>query len=411
VPTEEGLFSRLIKHRTERHRHLENFLSEILREFLNCLVKTNWRLHRHFVEDLLLKGCSGSPERVIQQISTARHNLVWHSQQTIHLGRRRGLLDLVLSAKSGSPLLIVENKVNAPLGVAAEPEDDDEDDDTNSTAKLDQLHFYGNWLVGKNRNGGLVYLTYATKTLPDYDRENYGVQTCGVARWVSIPEWLSTNRSTIPDLPQYLGDQLQAFLKSEGIMSLEREDVELLNQLFAARIDESNRINAAERTLVEALQAVKKSTAKNFKWLTPRYDWGALVSYAEFQEEETYIGLTVGFTSAPNPAWIPAGQHGLLAFAAVQVRNRETYDRLNPQLTRWGNGEPHDQEQDWWWYASRPVEELRRCPQGFTQAFAEWGRGQVEAAKERVETAMRNAPPRQQRKAKSPKRKPSRKRR
>ena len=417
MSAQEDLFSRLVKHRfSERQRHVENFLSEILREFLNSLVRANARLHRLFVKELLLADCAGPTERLVRQIATARGQLDWKSQYSISSGQRRGQLDLVLfNTRSGLPLLVVEDKVNASPGVAAgESDDDDEEEDNEASEnkKLDQLPFYGRWLQLRNRAGGLVYLTYATKRLPDFDQIGHGVRICGVALWVRIAEWLSTTGTTIKaPLALYLGKQLRAFLEGEGILQMEPDDVKLLERFFRSRaklVGNKNRLEAAEAILVEALKKAKRElTTNELEWKMPRYHWGALVCSGELSKEPL-IRLDYGFTSDTNGAWISAGKGGLVALVAVVVDSPETFDRLSMQLKQWGTEVPQDEADDWpFWYASCSVEELRRSHHGFTQAFVEWVRSKTTSARELVRAAMRNNRPRLKRRAKSLKRKPS----
>lgn len=416
MSAQEDLFSRLLKHRSnERQRHVENFLSEILKEFLNSLVKASPQLHQCFIKELLLADCSRPTDRLVQQIATACAQLDWKSQYPISIRQRRGWLDLVLfDTRSRLPLLVVEDKVNAPPGIFDESEDDDEEDEASEIKKLDQLPFYGSWLRSQNCAGGLVYLTHATKRLPNFDHAGRGVRICGVALWVRIAEWLSTTGKTIKaPVAQYLGEQLRAFLEGEGILQMESQDVTLLEQFFAGRIKlvgNDNRLEPAEATLIEALKAAKgQLTTNDFKWKEPKYDWGALVCSGELSKEPL-IRLTYGFTSNINRAWLTAGQGGLVALVAVVVDSRETFDRLNAQLKLWGIGVC---EQDgWpWWYASCSVEELRGLRQGFTRAFVKWVGDKITSARELVKAAKRNDPPRQKRRAKSLKQKPPGKRR
>lgn len=105
----DDLFSRLIKNRsTDRQRHVENFLSELLREFLNRLAVSNPASHLAFVRDTLLADCSGDAGDVTKQLSRAVRSLEWQSQYPITQRRKPDLVLLVGSKQR--PLLIVKTR-------------------------------------------------------------------------------------------------------------------------------------------------------------------------------------------------------------------------------------------------------------------------------------------------------------
>jgi hypothetical protein len=376
VPSEE-LFPRLIKHRTTRQRHVENFLTEVLAEFLNVAVKAEPGLHLRFIREVLLADCKSVD--LLGQIEAARHTLVWKTQHMIDWEKSKRPLDLVLFDKpDGRPLLVVENKVNAPIGKATESSDESEQDDDEGP---NQLSEYGGWLSSKNPNAGLVLLTYATRELPDFKNEDYGVKTCAVSLWVQAAEWLLDDRiKTHHPIVQYLRKQLRAFLESEGIVQIERKDIDLLGQFFTMRLGlgQENRLDDAEGTLTEILN----STRRRLKGRAPRYDYGALLCYRP-ASEESGISLGWGFTSARNLQWFPHNEgRGLVACVVALLDDDEKLllvNDLNKQLKTWGKEGYNDSSYPSW-YTTCSANALLKDTHGFTKAFENWVEEKIDQA-------------------------------
>lgn len=384
MPTQSDLFARLFKYRTsDRQRHVENFLTEILRELLNRLVAAQPSVHLAFVRDLLLADCAEKPDRLLTQIEAAGSTLCWESQWPISHNGSPMRPDLVLF-DGNRPLLVVEDKVNARLGKANGRSDVDEDNgDNNEREATNQLQSYGRWLRRKNCAGGLVYLTHAVATLPVFENENYGVKICAIAQWIQVREWLSSKLKTNNPVVHYLAEQLRAFLESEGIRQMEQRDIDLLEKFFRQRAkltDPEDRLQSSEDSLVEAMKAARQGLkADGLAWGQPKYSWAALLCWGNKQGLD--LLLSFGFTHGTNKGWSPdrrpSDNEGLkrelLAFVGVGMQDRES--PFLPQLRNWGN---EKDEGEWLWFINyRRATDLLNEPGGFTPAFVSWVRGEL----------------------------------
>lgn len=377
MPTQSDLFPRLIKYRTsDRQRHVENFLTEVLREFLNRLVAAQPSVHLAFIRCLLLADCAENPERLLTQIKAKGSKLRWESQWRInHMGSQRRP-DLVLF-DGNRPLLVVENKVNAPLGKGkGRPNVDEDNDDNDEREAINQLQGYGRWLEGENPDGGLVYLTHAVATLPKFENESYGVKTCAIAQWIQVREWLSTSLNANDAIVRYLAEQLRVFLESEGIRQMNPEDIFGLNELMAtlAGITNGQEMDRLDSLFAAMRAARQRLRSDGLTWSQPKFEWAALLCWGKKRRLD--LSLTFGFTHGTNMAWSPDNeqlQPELLAFVGVGLQDRES--PFLPQLEAWGNEKDED---DWLWFLNfRSATDLLNEPVGFTPAFVSWVRGEL----------------------------------
>jgi hypothetical protein len=204
----EGLLPRLLKYASsDGQRRKEKFLTEVLTEFLNVLSRREPNLHRRFVGDVLLADCTCKDPKVLRQIETANVS-GWKSQWGIDWRKSQNppTPDLILFEKPDAvgklkPLIVIENKLGAPLG-------------------KNQLPTYGKWLKSKNPDGALVFLTHATEPPNDYYKGDYGVKTRAISLWVRVTEWLADKRIRSGPIVKYLRNSSLELLRSEGIVQM-----------------------------------------------------------------------------------------------------------------------------------------------------------------------------------------------
>lgn len=393
--SEEDLFSRLIKHRTTRQRHVENFLTEILAEFLNRLGAKHRDLHREFILKLLLANCE-RPTQILRFKAQIATHIVWKSQHPVDWGGQVKWADLVLLV-GRRPLMVVESKVNAPIGVLPSDQDEGEEEDRE---KVNQLHVYGKWLCRKNPQGALVFLTYAAEDPPNFRDGDYGVKTRSICRWVRVTEWLSRKSARINDpVVKYLSEQIGAFLKRESISQMEKKDVELLGKFFNQRIklddlDEQNnsRLDNGEKALFEVAGATKKKLAGE----KPTYEYGALLCSRSVSGAEGFR-LKWGFTSGNNENWFAADEKpGLVACAIIVFDVGEgtgLSSKLGKKLSQWGTKTVHDDNYPCW-YKIVSASTLLNDQKGFSRAFEEWTFREIMKAEKLLLAAAKQSPKR-----------------
>lgn len=400
----KGLLPRLMKYASsDGQRRVENFLTEVLAEFLNVLAENEPALHKQFIRDILLSDCH-EPPKVLDQVAAAQHRLGWRSQEPIHWKKSNKFPDLVLfdqlNGRRECPLIIVESKINASIGTAGKDSEVSEDDDSENH---DQISNYGNWLHRRNPDGALVLLTYATQKLPDFDDGDYGVQTRAISLWVRVAEWLSHRRvNTCDPVVGYLGKQLRLFLESKDIVQMEQKEIDLLGKFFKMRVglDEDDRLDKAEASLTEILN----STRKNLEGKAPKYDYGALLCQKQVSEDAG-IRLGWGFTSGNNSQWFPRSEgQGLVACVIAVLQgggNPELVEALDAKCQRrsksrslgrsksklWKKGYPSSEYPSW--YITCSAEELRKDPYGFTRAFERWAKKTIKEADNFIKAAMK----------------------
>lgn len=279
--------------------------------------------------------------------------------------------------------------MNAPPGVTSGGEDDDEPDET-EMAKLDQLPFYGSWLNSRNKKGALIYLTYASKWIDYFETHDCHIDTHGVSLWVRVAEWLTVNLKTKDSLVGYLRDLLVAFLRSEGIIKMEREDVRNLGRYFRERMrigGDDNLLETAEGFLIEALKETRsKVSSLSLSWgATPKYDWGYL-QISAIVSKVPWIWLSCGFTSGKSP-WFSGGSAAqLYGLVAVCTDDQDIAESLSAKLGNWT--EEEDGGDTLWWHVNCAAEEFLGQATEFTRAFARWAKQEIEEAKHLVDRAV-----------------------
>lgn len=393
----EGLLPRLLKYASsDGQRRKENFLTEILTEFLNVLAKQEHDLHRKFIENVLLADCNCKDPKVLRQIEAAP-TLGWKSQWGIDRRKSKHppTPDLILFEKPDAvrklkPLIVIENKLGAPLG-------------------KNQLPTYGKWLnsKGQNPDGALVFLTYATPPPDDfYEGKQYGVKTRATSLWVRVAEWLADKRIRSGPIGEYLRNVFLELLRSEGIVQMGSKEVDLLGRFFQMRIDlekeeedEENILDRAEINLVKIVNATKKT----LKGEPAEYDYGALLCHKDAQDDGG-IKLGWGFTSGGNKLWFPRNEgRGLVACAIVLLKggdNPPLVKALGEELLK--PGRSAKQTSSGWkkgldspdypsWYITCPAQSLRNDTHGFTKAFDTWAQKRVTEAERFVKMAKAKA--------------------
>ncbi len=186
----DPLYQKLFKvGRVVDREPLENFLTEVFADLMARLARADPEAMQNFVREVLLGG--RVPETFDRTLREAER-LEWQSQPTISTKKRP---DIVVYTNA-KPLLIIENKVDAPVSksVADQPEQEEKPDGdfSQQVETANQLQHYGKWLKEHNPAGALIFLTHTSRPPDDFkdSAEKYGVQIQRVSRWTDVHRWL-----------------------------------------------------------------------------------------------------------------------------------------------------------------------------------------------------------------------------
>ncbi|HET7308186.1 MAG TPA: hypothetical protein VFK24_10315 [Gammaproteobacteria bacterium] len=198
-----SLYGDLFKYRQRPARSpLEDFLTEALADILNRLPT---RIVAGLCEDVLFRNRSAYSteelKRVLKTLARAPH-VCWSTQVPAPHGGRTGLADIVLEAgEDRTPLLVIENKVNAPIArrdiESSPPRQVKLPSASDGYRENDQLRDYARWLrlrAGEGSPCGLVLVSLGTPAPADFfdgDCESWGgVSLRGSCRWPDLYKWL-----------------------------------------------------------------------------------------------------------------------------------------------------------------------------------------------------------------------------
>jgi hypothetical protein len=333
-------------------------LSELLVTLLNRMPRKDMI---RFVADLLL------PADAIQSwnnVAASAVGLKWHTE--VSVGRKRA--DLVL--KMGmTPLLVIENKINAPLRVhqrnkvssaltadrevkgeegksavkvpSKEKSLQEEDSNQEDAEIRSQLHTYGEWLrdslaqsqMANGWLGALVLLTHSSLAPDDFGSVsgpgNYGVQWQRTCRWHQVARWLDRVNDNFDGLSKthgsgdqrpgwvVLAHEAAEFLRGRKMTNdnLSRTDLLVVDAYFSGLIE---RIEATFSTVREKIE----SEVPQIKFKKPG---------AHFDEDFRAV-WGWGYLKAP---YLPKKTSCYLAWGICYPTRDSVWSKLEHPLSEW----------------------------------------------------------------------------
>ena len=238
----EPFLQRLFRYRaTEKRTPLEDFLSEVLADFLN-------RAPSAEVKQFVLDCFVPIELRDACRSMLDEHRIDVRTQVRLPDGRR---LDLLLGV-AGRPIVVIENKTWAAFQMherppskerrgSQDPEDETGEASSKEQAAVEydhQLVTYGRWLASATKPDGwpgvLVVLTHAARAPLDFIASNvdhYGVVP-HIIRWRNLNARLRRlvgANDPRPDVPawKFVGQELCNFLDTYAMNSSELSSVEI----------------------------------------------------------------------------------------------------------------------------------------------------------------------------------------
>lgn len=341
-----NLYSRLLKYQSSKNRsNLENYLTEMLCDYLNRLSEEDFHL---FVKYVLFFDKSEIDYNDWKDQHKELHDIIWRTQYHIELGETYKCPDLICFGDR-RPIFLIEAKIGAGFTQRNVKSDDDKE------ISIDQLKDYGNWLSSVNEHSGLILLTHSTSAPPDFldSMSDYGVSFRNVISWQRIYNYLSqllskdNNLCTTKDFINFLEEQGMA---TEAPTHLDFSALDIFVE------GPGMKIGNAMKTTRENLE---KRYPNGIKWrseekflcnyfYTIDYDAKVVWSWAMLDHDEySYLGWGIVFPRETGPwEWrnyitelpkIPFVFMGIFS-NGVSIRQRfEEQQRDRPSNWIWSN--------------------------------------------------------------------------
>lgn len=206
-----SIYKRLLKYQESSERsNLENYLTEILCDFLNKIPKDE---NKSFIKNIAFPSCDISQFQVFihkHNYNSKNTYIEWKTQYSINVSGTTKFPDLI-GFINKKPAVLIEVKVDAAF-----TERSHEDELGNQITTL-QLNDYGNWLNENNANGVLVLLSYSTNPPDDFfsNTKCYGIKQKSYIEWQKIYNWLKKLNNRKIEL--YLIKDFMSFLLEKGM--------------------------------------------------------------------------------------------------------------------------------------------------------------------------------------------------
>jgi hypothetical protein len=402
-----SIYSSLFAYRPRPERRpLEDFLSQALADLLtrapalNCI---------DFVSEVLFRGepsLSAEWRDLIR--STDPVNLNWQTQIGVSHEGQRGILDIVLRV-NGVEILVIENKVGAPVRISASAGTDtpaDGDSVQIPVANRDQLQLYGNWLASKRKDkvwkGALVLLTHFTKPPSDFSGRSslYGVTTRSICPWRSVWAWVKRqgNIVSVPataavaqnadseEIWRVFSRELADFLAEEGMSS----DYMTYHDLAALElyVGSDARVENTFTLVAEKLDTFRRKLGSPPpRVYGPEFEGSGGVIYAWVYlrhpkpvYDKWHILWGVRFPSVSSDWWsaveppLPGAPHAFVAVAWEGEPRFYISDADQKAIPGGWSVNSGDGEL----IAARSVHGFRQDPEGWANDFADWVSAEVE---------------------------------
>ncbi len=274
----ESIYGRLFKYQSTAERsQLENFLTEAFADLMaRCCDR---RTQADFVAEVLFGDITGGKHlaRLKEDLKRVK-TLTWRTQESVKFAGGRGQPDIIVYGDK-KPLVVIENKVNAPIGkrgTVNRDEDEDESDETDSrNGGLNQMIVYDGWLSKKeqNPNGGLVFLTH--QTLPPQGflelGNEYTISLRARCYWKAVIDWLAfrfqdQSSSLVHEFVEFLGGNVMK-------QDMNNADLAALGNLLRA-VRELPAAKAFEKAgVAEKLESLMHEARRKMREILPGKGW------------------------------------------------------------------------------------------------------------------------------------------
>jgi hypothetical protein len=393
-----SLYGRLFPYRERASTSpLENFLTEAIADILNRLPQKQML---EFVSELLIPA--GSQPAWLSILKTPGGAACsWTTQMQVPIEEGGSIRPDLVFEIDGQPVLIVEAKVDSPVGRGPSATDADEDKqgsdgqalpvliEENLGAALDQLDAYGRWLVSRSpwtTESALVLLSRGTEPPERFKQYKEGLlrRHC---RWHEVSRWLKAATEQNIEVSRIseeagwrmLCGELAAFLEekemaSETLTSRDLAAAELL-------IPGADRIKATFSRVGATAKAALGDLAVQGP---PRFEYntegGAMHGYLYLRKPEGQgWHVAWGIRFPDQSQWWTAADPSLpqTIHAYVYLYHDNPPGPSVKRLgignlpTAWVSGEDDEM------VAAKPLHEFRADPDEMTADFAEWVREKI----------------------------------
>jgi hypothetical protein len=390
-------FSLFRYHPRPCRKPLEDFLSEALVDLLK-------RLPREalvgFVSDALLKSSPGRQFWLSYTLDHPDADFQWSTQVSVRHKKTSGIVDILLRVDN-EEVLVIENKVSAPIRDHLEDESSPADEHAEvqfSVADPNQLRTYGRWLRDccdkRPWRGALVLLTHFSNEPDDFwEPGAYFVPVVSVCRWGHVWSWMRraaaaglSNLGEGGNPPTWLTlcEEFGDFLEEEGMTSdfMTSQDLATL-QVF---IGSADRISSTFEQVRQKLDPFKRRLGSRVSKFEYSADGGVIWAWIYLQtptkgvKNNWHIGWGIRFPLPSSDWWsgcrplLPDIPHVFVSVQANEDPGLPLTDLSSEQVPAGWSIDPEEGEL----IIARPLHELRHDPEGFTTDFADWVTSQVE---------------------------------
>jgi hypothetical protein len=276
----ESIYVRLFRYQSTTERsQLENFLTEAFADLMarRCDRRTQADFIAYVLFGEVASEITGGKHlaRLKEDLKRVK-NLTWGTQKRVNVVGASGQPDIIVSGDN-KPLVVIENKVNAAIGVRgtdSEDEDDDESDKTKTIdGRLNQMNLYDDWLSGKNPNGGLVFLTH--QTLPPQGflepGNRYSIPLRARCYWKTAIDWLAIrfhdkSDSLVHEFVKFLGDKVMKEDMNKSDLAALGNLLRAVRELPAAKaFDDAEVAEKLESLMHEARRVMRETLPKGWR--------------------------------------------------------------------------------------------------------------------------------------------------
>ncbi len=267
----KSIYGRLFKYQSTAERsQMENFLTEALADLLaRCCDR---QTQADFVAEVLFGGgasdITGGKHLVqLKEDLKKAKTLTWETQKSVNFAGARGQPDIIIYGDK-KPLVVIENKVNAPIGKRGTDSEDESDEADALDDRLNQMNVYDGWLSGKGQNskGGLVLLTH--QTLPPQgfleQGNKYSIPLRARCYWKTTIVWLALrfqheSSSLVHEFVKFLGEKVMKQDMNNADLDALGNLLRAVRELPAAKVfDEAGVAEKLESLMHEARRKMRE---------------------------------------------------------------------------------------------------------------------------------------------------------
>ena len=250
-----SIYKRLLKYQETCDRsNLENYLTEILCDFLNKITKVE---NKSFIKDVVFSSCETSQfqDFINNHDFNSKHTYIeWKTQYSINISGTTKYPDLI-GFINKKPAVLIEVKVNASFTERWH------EDELGNQIITPQLNDYGNWLNKYNADGILVLLSYSTKAPDDFfsKTKNYDIGLRNYSDWQNIYNWLNkiNNNNQLYLIKDFMSFLLEKNMANESPNLTDFSALEIFISGSGERIDGMMKFTREE---------LEKKCKENINW-------------------------------------------------------------------------------------------------------------------------------------------------